>query len=81
MTDEVRMVKVWAATTIPGAHPLSGVEESGYGVAWVDQEDGTRLQVMVEELPVPAPDSTGRLRRRTIGGEDMLFYISQENEI
>lgn len=81
MTDEEQAVKVWAATTIPGPHPLSGKDEGGYGVAWVDTDAGTRIQVLVEALPVPTPDSVGRLSRRTIEGEDLLLYVPHGSDL
>jgi hypothetical protein len=76
MNDEDELVTVWAATRIEGSPPLAGVDREAYGVAWVERQDGTRLQVLVAELPVPAPESTGRLRRSGFGDEEVLQFVS-----
>jgi hypothetical protein len=72
MNDESELVTVWAATSIEGTPPLQDTDREAYGVAWVERRDGTRLQVLVAELPVPAPESTVRLHRRVFGDEEIL---------
>jgi hypothetical protein len=76
MSDAGDLVTVWAATSIEGSPPLQDVEREAYGVAWVETQDGTRLQVLVAELPVPAPESTVRLHRRVFGDEEVLECVA-----
>ena len=50
--------RVYAATWIPGAFALEGFGGEGYAVAWVDLDQGPRIQVLVEG-GAPAPDTPG----------------------
>jgi hypothetical protein len=76
MTERLETVTVWAATTVPGPSPLNSAQE-GYSVAWVDRADGTRVQVLTDGLPAPAPDTVGKLSRITVGEETVDVFVAE----
>jgi hypothetical protein len=80
MNDASELVTVWAATSIEGRPPLHDIDREAYGVAWVERQDGTRLQVLVAELPVPAPETTVRLHLRVLGDEEVLECVALDGD-
>jgi len=46
--------RVVAATFVPAAFGLEGFGGSGYGVAWIDLDDGPRVQALVADAAPPA---------------------------
>jgi hypothetical protein len=46
--------RVVAATFVPSPFGLEGFGGDGYGVAWVDLDDGPRVQVLVGDASPPA---------------------------
>jgi uncharacterized OB-fold protein len=46
--------QVVAATFVPSAFGLEGFGSGGYGVAWIDLDDGPRVQALVAAAAPPA---------------------------
>jgi hypothetical protein len=45
---------VVAAPSVPAAFGLEGFGGNGFGVAWIDLDDGPRVQVLVADAAPPA---------------------------
>jgi len=64
--------RVVASTWVPGAFGIDGFGidgfgADGFGVAWVDLEDGPRVQVLVADA-APGPDAPGTVEVRVLEG-------------
>lgn len=68
-----RTATVWSATFIPSKSPFSDYGTEGYSVAWVDTDDGGRLQVLVDGAR-PAPGTVGRLIVRTLDDQVIEMF-------
>jgi uncharacterized OB-fold protein len=65
--------RVIASTWVPAPFGLEGFAPDGYGVAWVDLDDGPRVQVLVADAAPPrdAPGSVGVL---TLEGVELPVF-------
>jgi|GEM_PF-6159299 len=68
------LATVWSSTFVPSKSPFPEYGQNGYSVAWVDTDAG-RLQVLVDG-DRPAPNTTGRLVRTTLGEEIVEMFVA-----
>lgn len=65
--------RVVASTWVPGAFGIDGFGAGGFGVAWVDLEDGPRVQVLVADA-APAAGTPGAVDVRVLEGVDLPVF-------
>ena len=68
--------RVVASTWVPGAFGLEGFGPDGFGVAWVDLDDGPRVQVLVAGGP-PGPDARGTVDLVVVEGVDLPVFAPE----
>jgi hypothetical protein len=69
---------MWAATWISGPCPVEGFgNDDGYAVAWVQVDDGPRLQALVAGANAPAPGTRGWVNRHLVGDESIDVFSAR----
>jgi hypothetical protein len=71
-----RRATVWSSTWVPAKSPIEGFGVDGYAVAWVDTDDATRIQILIDG-PAPAPGTPGRLAERSFG--DLVIALFERS--
>jgi hypothetical protein len=69
-----RRATVWAATWVPSRSPIDGFGADGYAVAWIDLDEGERIQVLVDG-PAPAPGAAGTVESRAFGDASVQVFV------
>jgi len=65
-----------ASTWVPAPFGLEGFASDGYGVAWVDLDDGPRVQVLVADA-APARDATGTVDVVILEGVELPVFAPE----
>jgi crotonobetainyl-CoA:carnitine CoA-transferase CaiB-like acyl-CoA transferase len=80
MAPAVARGVVWAATWVPVTSPVPGLgaRSDGYTVAWVDVDDGRRVQLFVDAEAPSDPGVRGTLRRSVIDGHEVDVFRPDE---
>lgn len=68
--------RVVASTWVPSAFGLEGFGADGFGVVWVDLDDGPRVQALVAD-GAPAPDVVGRVDLVVLEGVDLPVFAAE----
>ena len=70
--------QVVAATWVPSPFGLEGFGGDGYGVAWVDLDDGPRVQALVADTAPPA-DARGSVHVVVLEGVTIPVFGVQSS--
>jgi uncharacterized OB-fold protein len=68
--------RVVASTWVPTAFGIPGFGADGFGVAWVDLDDGPRVQVLVAD-GAPGPDTRGTVDLQVLEGVDLPVFAPE----
>ena len=68
--------RVAAATWVPGRFGLEGFGADGYSVAWVELDDGPRVQALVADA-APARDTRGVVDVVILDGVEVPVFVAE----
>jgi hypothetical protein len=75
MEGDLEVATVWGSTWVLGRHPLSEDGVVGYAVAWIDLDEGERVQHLVMAEEAPLPGTLGAVTVEVMGGYEVPVFV------